>query len=205
MKIGKNFETMEVHAGKAHTDNLECGLCENNFENIENLNLHLQTCDIFICRRCFRKENNISDIKSHVEKKHNDLRSGATIIDHLKISRIDEDEVTSKEHWNTTGFPSRPGQTMKLSNKLYSTKLDIVYNNGDIAAMLSCWNRIREINRENLISMDFFYTDNFYSVFFYFYIDRLENILGGEGGYRDWFFIRLLTRDLPSGLFSMLR
>ena len=40
---------------------------------------------------------------------------------------------------------------------------------------------------------------------FCFYIDRLENILGGEGGYRDWFFIRLLTRDPPSGLFSMLR
>ena len=46
--VGKNFETMEVHAGKAHTDNLECGLCENNFENIENLNLHLQTCEIYI-------------------------------------------------------------------------------------------------------------------------------------------------------------
>ena len=52
--------------------------------------------------------------------------------------------------------------------------------------------------------VQFFYTEYFYSGFF-FYIDRLENILGGEGGYRDWFFIRLLTRDLPSGLFSMLR
>ena len=55
----------------------------------------------FIFRRCFRKENYVSDIKSHVEKKHNDLRTGATIIDHLQISRIDKDEVTSKEHWNT--------------------------------------------------------------------------------------------------------
>ena len=99
--VGKNFETMEVHAGKAHTDKLECGLCENNFENMENLNLHLQTCEIYRCRRCVKKENNISDIKLHVEKKHNDIRSGATIIDHLKISRIAKDEVTSKEHWNT--------------------------------------------------------------------------------------------------------
>ena len=38
-----------------------------------------------------------------------------------------------------------------------------------------------------------------------FYIGRLENILGGEGGCRDWFFIRLLTRDPPSEVCSMQR
>ena len=38
---------------------------------------------------------------------------------------------------------------------------------------------------------------------FCFYIDRLEIILGGEGGCLDWFFVRLLTRDPPSEVCSM--
>ena len=41
--------------------------------------------------------------------------------------------------------------------------------------------------------------------FFCFYIDRLEIILGGEGGYLDWFLIRLLARDPPSEVGSMQR
>ena len=48
----------------------------------------------------------------------------------------------------------------------------------------------------------FFYTDYVYSDFL-FYIDRLEIILGGEGGCLDWFFVRLLTRDPPSEVCSM--
>ena len=47
-----------------------------------------------------------------------------------------------------------------------------------------------------------FYTDYVYSDFL-FYIDRLEIILGGEGGCLDWFFVRLLTRDPPSEVCSM--
>ena len=56
-----------------------------------------------------------------------------------------------------------------------------------------------------LHSLEFFILIIFIQVFLCFYIDRLENILGGEGGCRDWFFIRLLTRDPPSGLCSMQR
>ena len=40
---------------------------------------------------------------------------------------------------------------------------------------------------------------------FYVFFDRLEIILGGEGGYLDWFFIRLLARDPPSEVGSMQR
>ena len=48
-----------------------------------------------------------------------------------------------------------------------------------------------------------FYTDNIYSDFFMFYNDRLGILLGGDGGCLDWFFVRLLTRDPPSEVFSM--
>ena len=41
--VGKCLETMEIHLGKSHTDTFECGLCENDLGNLENLSLHLHT------------------------------------------------------------------------------------------------------------------------------------------------------------------
>ena len=40
--------TMEVHLGKCHMENFECGLCEYKAESSENLNLHLNWCEIYI-------------------------------------------------------------------------------------------------------------------------------------------------------------
>ena len=100
--VGKCFETMDVHIGKSHTDNFECGLCEKEFGNIEMLTVHLQTCEIYRCRRCFKKETSISDIKAHAVKKHNGNGVAATLVDHIKIDRNDSDEVTSKEQWHNS-------------------------------------------------------------------------------------------------------
>ena len=41
--VGQSRETMEVHIGKTHTDNFECGLWEQTFGNIEKLETHLKT------------------------------------------------------------------------------------------------------------------------------------------------------------------
>ena len=59
------------------------------------------------------------------------------------------------------------------------------------------------INLSNRIRK-FFILDMFIQIFC-FYFDRLEIILGGEGGYLDWFLIRLLARDPPSEVGSMQR
>ena len=97
--VGEKFETMEVHMGKCHTDNFECGLCEKNFGNIESLETHLNTCEIYRCSRCFLKETRISNIKAHAERKHPGLQ--ATLIFHLKMNRNNRNEVSSTEHWHT--------------------------------------------------------------------------------------------------------
>ena len=97
--VGEKFETMEVHLGKFHTDSFECGLCERSFGNIEILETHLNTCEIYRCRKCYHKETNISNIKAHAEKKHPGLQ--ATLIFHLKMKRNDKNEVSSTEHWHT--------------------------------------------------------------------------------------------------------
>ena len=96
--VGKSKETMEVHIGRAHTDLFECGLCEKIFDNSEMLEVHLHTCEIYRSRRCYPKESNIRSIKAHAEKKHPGVQ--ATLIDHLKISRNDYDEVSSTVHWH---------------------------------------------------------------------------------------------------------
>ena len=99
--VGQSRETMEVHIGKSHTDNFECGLCELNFGNIGKLETHLNTCEVYRCRKCYNKETKISEIKAHVQKKHFHPNA-ATLIDHLKISRNDLNEVSSKEHWHNS-------------------------------------------------------------------------------------------------------
>ena len=83
---------MEVHIGKFHTDCFECRLSEQHFGNVESLETHFNTCEMYRCRRCFHKENNTLNIKAHAEKKHPGLQ--ATLVFHLKIKRNDKDEVS---------------------------------------------------------------------------------------------------------------
>ena len=66
--VGQSKDTMEVHAGKTHTDNYECGLCEVNFENGNDLATYINTCAIYRCKRCYLKFIQLSDVKAHVEK-----------------------------------------------------------------------------------------------------------------------------------------
>ena len=40
---------MEVHLGKHHSEKNECGLCDFEAGNLENLETHLNTCEFFQC------------------------------------------------------------------------------------------------------------------------------------------------------------
>ena len=95
--VGRNMHTHEVHMGKAHSDNFECGLCDNDFGNFENLEIHLNTCEIYQCRSCSHKENNVSDIKRHAKTEH----GMPSIIDHLKICRENMEEISETMYWDS--------------------------------------------------------------------------------------------------------
>ena len=45
--VSETLETMEVHNGKCCYDHIEFGLCECRFDNLEMLELHLTTCEVF--------------------------------------------------------------------------------------------------------------------------------------------------------------
>ena len=61
---------MEVHLGKYHSENFECGLCNLETNDLETLETHLFTCELFICYRCDKRFKTLGDIKKHIEEIH---------------------------------------------------------------------------------------------------------------------------------------
>ena len=61
---------MELHIGKTHRDTFECGICEFTFGNSETLETHIRKCEVYRCKRCYRKETKLSEMKTHIEKEH---------------------------------------------------------------------------------------------------------------------------------------
>jgi hypothetical protein len=49
--VCQNEVSMEVHIGKQHSDKSECGLCDLEVDNLENLELHLTTCEMYRFQR----------------------------------------------------------------------------------------------------------------------------------------------------------
>ena len=89
-------ETLTVHIGKHHkvADIINCGLCENNFETRENLEIHLNTCEIYRCSKCKKKETTLPNMKDHVI---NVLDSEKYLmIDNFELSRDNSEVVTWK-------------------------------------------------------------------------------------------------------------
>ena len=66
----KTVETMEVYIGKCCYDYFECGLCEARVENLEKLELHLTTCEIYECDTCFVRDKSLSDMKNMKKEKN---------------------------------------------------------------------------------------------------------------------------------------
>ena len=85
----KSVYTMEVHVAKCRTENFECGLCEDIFMDIKDLEIHLRTCETYECSNCWKRLKNLSDIKSHIQEKHEEF----TTLNHLKIDRESDFEV----------------------------------------------------------------------------------------------------------------
>ena len=57
--------SMEVHAGRKHSGNFECGICGYVANESENLEKHLLTCELFTCTRCDLTFSNLTTLKPH--------------------------------------------------------------------------------------------------------------------------------------------
>ena len=47
------MSTVEVHHGRYHSCDFECGLCDYKAKSIKKLNTHLSTCEIYECDDCY--------------------------------------------------------------------------------------------------------------------------------------------------------
>ena len=90
---GDSKRTMNVHLGKQHSENYECGLCDSEYKNLEDLELHLFTCERYECyqTKCHFNVQTIREIKDHIREKH---EAGSFI--HLKMNRKNFIEVDTK-------------------------------------------------------------------------------------------------------------
>ena len=92
---------MEVHVGKHHSDQFECGLCEHEGKTLDKLKTHLVTCEMFTCTHimCNLNFRTISNLKCHINEKHNTphLKKNTEII-HSKIDRNNLEMISTSIH-----------------------------------------------------------------------------------------------------------
>ena len=91
----KSIYTMEVHVGKCNTDNFECGLCDSKFKDLDSLELHLRTCEIYECAECYEKSRFLSEMKKHIREDHEET---GLYLNNLKIDLENLSEVIAKSY-----------------------------------------------------------------------------------------------------------
>ena len=97
--IGQSEWTMQIHYGKDHNNgNIECGLCDYKVKDLECLEIHLTTCEIYECANCEKGFRRISEIKKHILEEDNSSICGLANIFHVKIDRKNPIETSWKEY-----------------------------------------------------------------------------------------------------------
>ena len=95
-----NFETtsehgLKVHQESNHSTSLCCEICELQTKTQPELEVHVVTCEMYTCSKCEFKSKRLSQVKTHLRKKHG---SGDHTFHHLKIDRNDPNKVCDTVH-----------------------------------------------------------------------------------------------------------
>ena len=87
---------MKVHIGKFHLETFECGLCDDKFEKLVDLEIHLNTCEVYECNfaDCLHRLRTLSEMKKHIEEEHEDGKA----LHHIKMDRKDKTKVCFTYH-----------------------------------------------------------------------------------------------------------
>ena len=100
---GNNEVSMEVHISKVHAVDLECGMCEYKTKDLETLELHLVTCEIYECKQCGKRFNTLSEIKNHMADKHKKQEYLKVL--HAKLDVSNSEEIKLKTYFSKDLFP----------------------------------------------------------------------------------------------------
>ena len=97
--IGQCEWTMQIHFSKNHNKgNIECGLCDFEAKDLECLEMHLTTCEIYECANCVKSFKTLSEIRKHMIDEENLDECGLGNIFHVKIDRKNSNEASYKEY-----------------------------------------------------------------------------------------------------------
>ena len=103
--MGYDEIDMDVHAAKQHGDKFECGICEHEAKNIEDLEIHLNTCEYYKCEECSEKILKFTSIKEHFLSKHGNSDYYRRGVKNIKPSRENSEIYDQKFHYLSELFP----------------------------------------------------------------------------------------------------
>ena len=69
---GPNEHTMKMHTKRIHSETITCGMCDFETKQIECLDTHTFTCEMYTCNECFPKQSfsTLDDIGMHMRNEH---------------------------------------------------------------------------------------------------------------------------------------
>ena len=85
---------MEVYLGKCRSEDVECGSCDFCFKELNNLQIHLNTCEIYECGDCYIRYQTLCELKKHITDEH----EGSTKILQSKMDGNIINEVCTKPY-----------------------------------------------------------------------------------------------------------
>ena len=77
--------------------NFECGLCEYIAEDLEILDVHLLTCEVYKCNNCGNVLKSLQNLKHHFLDIHGNDKQRKTT--HIKQSREDRHSYDTREYY----------------------------------------------------------------------------------------------------------
>ena len=96
-----NYWTVCIHRGKEH-DKFTWRLCDFKATDIESLELHLTTCEIYSCKECDYYTRQISEMKKH--EKENRGKCDQKCTWHIKLDRNNQEEANMNLYENSDLF-----------------------------------------------------------------------------------------------------
>ena len=90
---------MDVHIGIFRSETFECGICDCNMKTLEDLDIHLFSCEVYKCAsnddlECECTVKTLGEIRNHIETHH---KHGH--FKHIKLKRNNANEETCKKYW----------------------------------------------------------------------------------------------------------
>ena len=80
---------------KLHSEKINCGLCNYEASELESLETHMNTCEIYKCSDCKKIVKTLADMKNHLRNEHN---GKVVYITHSKMDRKCADYFNSKDY-----------------------------------------------------------------------------------------------------------